>query len=175
MLPSCRSGAESKPDILRGSILRLSGEAWAEVCADAGKTGRREGSLPRGTIQTPPLLSANWLTSMPVAPTSTITLPEWTKNTICILRLFLARLKPSGGSSTMPAPKNGIVMILAYLKSLPATSRVTIDAAANPRSIRSVSHVCLSVTGKELKTHLLVWDHWGRPSSFLGSNSRRCQ
>jgi hypothetical protein len=44
-------------------------------------------------------------------------------------------LNPSGGSSTMPEPKKGRVMIFAYLNSEPATSRVTMLPCANARSV----------------------------------------
>jgi hypothetical protein len=78
---------------------------------------------------------ANVFVSPSVAgPTSTMTLPSCTKKHICILLLFFARLKPSGGSSTMPEPKKGRVMIFAYLNSEPATSRVTMLDWANARS-----------------------------------------
>ena len=75
--------------------------------------------LPLGTTQTPPLLIANCVVSVPLppaapgAPISTMTLPSWTKKHCCIFREFLARLKPFGGTSTTPLPKNGKVRILA--------------------------------------------------------------
>jgi hypothetical protein len=72
-------------------------------------------------------------------------LPSCTKKTICIRRLFFARLKPSGGSSTTPAPKKGIVMILAYLKAEAGTSRVMIEEAANAMSVCMVSVLCQRV------------------------------
>jgi len=75
--------------------------------------------LPLGMTHTPPLLIANCVVSAPLppaapgAPISTITLPSWTKKHCCIFREFFARLKPFGGISTTPLPKNGRVRILA--------------------------------------------------------------
>ena len=68
----------------------------------------RKSHSPLGTCQTPPFVMANL-----VPATSTATLPKYTKKTICILREFLVRLKPRGGSSMMPVPKKGIVSVLA--------------------------------------------------------------
>lgn len=104
-------------------------------------------NIPLGTTHTPPLEIANsFVSALPrVAlpfwsteggPTVTNTLPTCTKNTICILREFLARLMPSGGSSTIPEPKKGRVIILAYWKADPATSRVTMDDSANAMSVK---------------------------------------
>lgn len=67
--------------------------------------------VPRGTCQKPPLVMVKM-----VSHTCTTTLPECTKNIMCILREFLSRLKPSGGISTMPQPKKGVVSVLANLK-----------------------------------------------------------
>jgi hypothetical protein len=101
-------------------------------------------NIPLGTTHTPPLDIANSFVSASFAvppfssaggPTVTNTLPWCTKNTICILREFFARLKPSGGSSTIPEPKKGSVIILAYWKADPATSRVTIDDDAYAMSV----------------------------------------
>ena len=108
---------------------------------------RAKRNIPLGTTHTPPLEMANsFVSASPLetprpfcstagGPTVTRTLPSCTKNTICILREFFARLKPSGGNSTMPEPKNGRVIILAYWKDDPATSRVTIDDEAKAISV----------------------------------------
>lgn len=119
---------------------RVGGQTWMQcgrvlLWDSEGKRGGESG-LPLGTTHTPPREMANVFSSPLAGPTSTSTLPSCTKKHICILLLFFARLKPSGGSSTSPEPKNGRVMILAYLNSEPATSRVTMLPCANARSVR---------------------------------------
>jgi hypothetical protein len=115
------------------------------VVATKCKSGKEQlGNIPLGTTHTPPFEIANSFVSdsFPAppfssagGPTVTSTLPWWTKKTICILREFFARLKPSGGSSTIPEPKKGRVIILAYWKADPATSRVTMDDDAYAMSV----------------------------------------
>lgn len=59
-----------------------------------------------------------------------------------------------------------------------ASGHVTGDDRCSGKSkIYTFSQPCLSQRDREEieNSYLLVWDHWGRPSSFLGSNSRRCQ
>lgn len=108
---------------------------------------------PLGTIQAPPSLIVN---SCPPAAAetssprdlasfggaggliSTNTLPLWTKKLICIFLEFLTRFEPAGGSSTMPLPKNGRVWIFAYVKALPATSRVIMLEDAKAMSAKCV-------------------------------------
>ncbi len=108
--------------------------------------------LPLGTCQTPPLLMVN-----SASPTLTSTFPIWTKKTICILRAFFALLNPPGGKSTMPHPKNGNDKNLAYLKSLPTTSFVSIELDENAKSCSlSSPSTAVSRASSQARTNPLI-------------------
>lgn len=63
-------------------------------------------------------------------PRCTLTRPVWTKKTICILREFFVRFSAPGGRCSMPAPKKGVVMVLANRKEAFFTGRISIPLAA---------------------------------------------